>query len=64
MRIVHCTKDIGRVAADYDYAAVWNGARWEIYTTATVHGKYMANINCIANLTDRMFENHFESVDV
>ena len=64
MRIVHCTKDIGRVAGGYDYAAIWNGAHWEIYSTATVHGKYMVNIRCLANITDRMFENHFESVDV
>lgn len=63
MRIVHCVKPIGRVADGYDYAAVWNGARWEIYSTVTVHGKYLANVFVLANITDRMFENHFEAVD-
>ena len=59
MRIVRCVKTIGKVAEGYDYAAVWNGSHWEVYSTATVHGKIMANIRCLANLSDRMFENHF-----
>ncbi len=62
MRIVRCVKPIATADCGHDYAAIWNGARWEIYGIENVHGEYMAKIECLVNITDRMFERYFAVV--
>lgn len=62
MRIVRCVRSIATADSGCDYAAIWNGARWEIYGIEKVHGEYMARIECLVNVTDGMFEKYFAVV--